>query len=47
MFPPVAGLHLNMTAKQMREKIGSLKKRDPRVDDAIDIKKKHEIIKNL
>merc|ERR1712013_957766 len=43
----VAGLHLNMTAKQMREKIGSLKKRDPRVDDAIDIKKKHEIIKNL
>jgi len=43
----VAGLNLNMTAKQMRQKIGSLKKRDPRVDDTIDIKKKHEIIKNL
>ena len=43
----VAGLNLNMTAKQMREKIGSMRKRDPRVEDNIDMKKKHDIIKNL
>ena len=41
------GLNLNMTAKEMREMIGSKKKRDPRRDDRIDFHKKYEIIQTL
>jgi hypothetical protein len=43
----VDGLNLNMTAKEMRQRVVSSKKTDPRVDDHIDLKKKHEILKNL
>jgi len=43
----VAGLDLNMSAKEMRQRIGSSKKKDPRIDENMDMKKKHEIIKNL
>jgi len=42
----VAGLELNMTAKEMRAKVSGHKKADPRADK-IDIWKKSEIIKNL
>jgi len=42
----VAGLELNMTAKEMRAKVSGHKKTDPRADK-IDIWKKSEIIKNL
>ena len=41
------GLNLNMTAKEMREVIGSKKKRDPRKDDRLDFHKKYEIIQTL
>merc|ERR1719315_68712 len=42
------GLNLNMTAKEMREMIGSKKKRDPRRDDSrLDFHKKYEIIQTL
>lgn len=42
----VAGLQLNITAKEMREKVSGYKKTDPR-SEKIDFKKKREIIKNL
>ena len=42
----VAGLHLNMSAKEMRERVGSVKKTDPRVEH-IDLKEKHKIINSL
>ena len=41
------GLNLNMTAAEMRARIGSKKKRDPRKDDRLDFKKKYEIIQTL
>lgn len=41
------GLNLNMTAKEMRERIGSRKKRDPRKDERMDFRKKYEIIQTL
>jgi hypothetical protein len=41
------GLNLNMTAAEMREKIGSKKKRDPRKDKSLDFRKKYEIIQTL
>ena len=34
----LAGLNLNMSAKEMRARIGSKKKRDPRKDDRMDFK---------
>ena len=43
----VAGLDLNITAKEMRERIGSRKKKDPRKDNRMDFRKKHEIIQTL
>jgi len=43
----VDGLDLNITAKEMRERIGSRKKRDPRKDNRMDFRKKHEIIQTL
>eukprot|EP00092_Neocalanus_flemingeri_P015978 GFUD01017296.1.p1 GENE.GFUD01017296.1~~GFUD01017296.1.p1 ORF type:complete len:267 (-),score=93.15 GFUD01017296.1:9-809(-) len=43
----VAGLNLNMSAKEMRQRVGSSKKTDPRIDDPIDLKKKYELINNL
>jgi len=42
----VAGLHLNMSAKEMRQRVGSFKKADPR-GKAIDFQAKYEIINNL
>merc|ERR1711892_1060925 len=42
----VAGLHLNMSAKEMRQRVGSVKKTDPRVEH-IDLKEKHKIINSL
>jgi len=42
----VAGLNLNMTAAEMRERVGRNKKADPR-HDKIDLKKKAEMIKNM
>lgn len=41
------GLDLNMTAAEMRERIGSKKKRDPRKDKSLDFRKKYEIIQTL
>ena len=41
------GLNLNMTAAEMRMRIGSRKKRDPRKDDRMDFRKKFEIIDDL
>lgn len=41
------GLNLNMSAAEMRERIGSRKKRDPRKDDRMDFKTKHDIILSL
>merc|ERR1712080_194200 len=42
----VGGLRLSKTAAEMRVLVGSMKKKDPRMDK-IDMKKKAEIIKNL
>lgn len=42
-----AGLNLNMTAAEMRQRIGSKKKRDPRKDDRMDFMQKYKIIKDL
>lgn len=42
----VAGLRLNLTAAEMRARVSSHKKKDPR-QDKVDIKKKAEMIKNL
>ena len=41
------GLNLNMTAQEMRELIGSKKKRDPRREEKLDFHKKYEIIQTL
>jgi len=41
------GLDLPLTAKEMRERIVSKKKRDPRRDDRMDFRKKFEIIQTL
>ena len=41
------GLNLNMTAAEMRERIGSKKKRDPRKEDRLDFQKKYDIIQTL
>jgi hypothetical protein len=43
----LGGLNLNMSAKEMRERIGSKKKRDPRKDDRMDFREKFEIIDSL
>nr|XP_040578757.1 Na(+)/H(+) exchange regulatory cofactor NHE-RF3-like isoform X3 [Lepeophtheirus salmonis] len=40
-------LNLNMTAAEMREIISSKKKRDPRKDDRMDIRRKFEIVQTL
>nr|ACO15739.1 Na+/H+ exchange regulatory cofactor NHE-RF2 [Caligus clemensi] len=40
-------LNLNMTAAEMRERISSKKKRDPRKDDRMDILRKYQIIQTL
>ena len=45
---PDLGLNLNMTAKEMRERLGSQKKRDPRKDsNRHDMRKKFEMIEAL
>ena len=45
---PDYGLNLNMTAKEMRERLGSQKKRDPRRDSKPhDMRKKFEMIQAL
>ena len=36
-----------MTAAEMRQRIGSKKKRDPRKDDRMDFKQKYDIIDGL
>ncbi|XP_023338949.1 mediator of RNA polymerase II transcription subunit 15 [Eurytemora carolleeae] len=41
------GLDLPMTAREMRERIASMKKKDKRVEERMDFKKKYEIIKTL
>ncbi len=41
------GLDLNLTAKEMRMRIGSKKKKDPRRDERMDMRKKFEIIQTL
>merc|ERR1719188_908006 len=43
----LAGLNLNMSAKEMRARIGSKKKRDPRKDDRMDFKEKFDILDSL
>ncbi len=43
----MGGLNLNMSAKEMRERIGSRKKRDPRRDDRMDFRQKFDIIDSL
>lgn len=43
----LAGLNLNMSAKEMRARIGSKKKRDPRKDDRMDFKEKFDILDGL
>ena len=40
------GLNLSLTAREMRERIGSKKKADPR-RDKLDMRKKYEIIQTL
>ena len=41
------GLNLNMTAREMRERIGSKKKRDPRKENRMDFRTKYEMIQAL
>lgn len=41
------GLNLNMTAREMRERIGSKKKKDPRKEDRMDFRTKYEMIQAL
>ena len=41
------GLNLNMTAAEMRERIGSKKKRDPRKEDRMDFRTKYDMIQAL
>merc|ERR1719188_1707846 len=43
----LSGLNLNMSAKEMRARIGSKKKRDPRKDDRMDFKEKFDILDSL
>merc|ERR1712203_572659 len=38
------GLNLSMTAKEMRNMLASRRKKDPRIDDRMDFRRKHEII---
>ena len=42
----VAGLHLNMTAREMRQRVGSVKKTDPRISH-IDLREKYKMINSL
>ena len=41
------GLNLNMTAREMRERIGSKKKKDPRKEDRMDFRTKYEMVQAL
>lgn len=41
------GLNLNMTAREMRQRIGSKKKKDPRKEDRMDFKTKYEMVQAL
>ena len=41
------GLNLSMTAKEMRDMLASRRKKDPRIDDRMDFRRKHEIIQTL
>lgn len=43
---PPSGLNLNMSAAEMRAKLASKKKADPR-RETVDLKKKYEIIQNM
>merc|ERR1712037_713904 len=42
-----ATLNLSMTAKEMRNMPASRRKKDPRIDDRMDFRRKHEIIQTL
>jgi hypothetical protein len=42
-----ATLNLSMTAKEMRNMLASRRKKDPRIDDRMDFRRKHEIIQTL
>ena len=44
---PTNGLNLSMTAKEMRDMLASRRKKDPRIDDRMDFRRKHEIIQTL
>merc|ERR1712130_944569 len=44
---PTTGLNLSMTAKEMRNMLASRRKKDPRIDDRTDFRRKHEIIQTL
>lgn len=44
---PTTGLNLSMTAKEMRNMLASRRKKDPRIDDRMDFRRKHEIIQTL
>ena len=41
------GPNLSMTAKEMRNMLASRRKKDPRIDDRMDFRRKHEIIQTL
>ena len=43
----LSGLDLNMSAKEMRERIGSKKKKDARKENSMDFTKKLQIIQSL
>jgi len=45
--PANNGLNLSMTAKEMRDMLASRRKKDPRIDDRMDFRRKHEIIQTL
>jgi len=45
--PTTNGLNLSMTAKEMRDMLASRRKKDPRIDDRMDFRRKHEIIQTL
>ena len=42
----VAGLNLNMTAREMRMRLGSVKKTDPRIKQ-MDLREKYEMVNSL
>jgi len=42
----VAGLNLNMTAREMRMRLGSVKKTDPRINQ-MDLREKYEMVNSL